>query len=89
MKSFIDEQKFHFDKLYQQVQLESQPIYPGNKKCFGGIKMVKYQERLLKTNGNGQGGEEIVINECRRLAIQVCIILIGMDICWIKEGTTW
>lgn len=69
MKSFIDEQKFHFDKLYQQVQLESQPIYPGNKKCFGGIKMVKYQERLLKMNGNGQGGEEIVINECRRLAI--------------------
>lgn len=69
MKSFIDEQKFHFDKLYQQVQLESQPIYPGNKKCFGGIKMVKYQERLLKMNGNVNGGEEIVINECRRLAI--------------------
>ena len=69
MKSFIDEQKFHFDKLYQQVQLESQPIYPGNKKCFGGIKMVKYQERLFKMNGNGQGAEEIVINECRRLAI--------------------
>lgn len=65
MKSFIDEQKFHFDKLHQQVQLESQPIYPGNKKCFGGIKMVKYQERLHKINGNGVAGEEVIINECR------------------------
>lgn len=63
MKSFIDEQKYHFDKLHQQVQLESQPIYPGNKKCFGGIKMVKYQERLHKMGVNGQP-EEIVINEC-------------------------
>ena len=58
MKSFID-------KLQQQVQLEGQPMFPGTKKCFGGARMFRYQERLQKLGTGGQPGEDVVVNECK------------------------
>ena len=52
MKGLIDEQKYLSERLSYQVQQEQQTLYPGNKKCFGGIRLMKYQETLQRLGGD-------------------------------------